>query len=286
MSNTPQSTWSNRIVRSGVEAPDQLLANPANWRIHQADQQALLEGVLDTVGWVGAVIVNETTGHLVDGHLRVQLALRRDEPEVPVQYVRLTLEEERAVLATFDHVAALARRDEEKWRDLLGDVQADHPALAQLLAESLDFGDRPIGSAPAADPDPVLLEATIGEPQHTVQAGDVWQVGRHRLVIACPVRQAAIWSPTLAEWLASYGELVVFAPFAGPFVALTRRAAETRILMVQPDPYLAGHLLDQYERAAEAPELLERPAVQPDEPEGEERPRRGKASRGKRKGRA
>ena len=27
-------TWRNRIVGTGEEAPDQLLANPANWRIH------------------------------------------------------------------------------------------------------------------------------------------------------------------------------------------------------------------------------------------------------------
>jgi len=30
----PTPTWRNRITGSGEEAPDQLLANPANWRIH------------------------------------------------------------------------------------------------------------------------------------------------------------------------------------------------------------------------------------------------------------
>nr|MBA3627289.1 hypothetical protein [Chloroflexota bacterium] len=53
------------------EAPDQLLANPKNWRIHPASQQGALASVLDDVGWVGQVLVNRRTGHLVDGHLRV-----------------------------------------------------------------------------------------------------------------------------------------------------------------------------------------------------------------------
>jgi len=30
------STWRNRITGAGDEAPDQLLANPANWRIQSA----------------------------------------------------------------------------------------------------------------------------------------------------------------------------------------------------------------------------------------------------------
>jgi hypothetical protein len=33
------ATWRNRIVGSGEEPPDQLLANPANWRIHPGSQQ-------------------------------------------------------------------------------------------------------------------------------------------------------------------------------------------------------------------------------------------------------
>jgi hypothetical protein len=44
-------TWRNRITGSGEEAPDQLLANPANWRIHPKAQQDALAGALDPVRW-------------------------------------------------------------------------------------------------------------------------------------------------------------------------------------------------------------------------------------------
>jgi hypothetical protein len=38
-----------------------------------------MRDVLDRVGWVQSVIVNRKTGRLVDGHLRVQLAVDAGE---------------------------------------------------------------------------------------------------------------------------------------------------------------------------------------------------------------
>ena len=70
-------TWRNRIVGSGEEQPDQLLANPANWRIHPKAQQQALAGSLDVVGWVAPVLVNRRTGYVVDGHARVALEVVR-----------------------------------------------------------------------------------------------------------------------------------------------------------------------------------------------------------------
>ena len=49
-----ETAWRNRIVGHGEEAPDQLLANPANWRLHPREQQQALAGALAEVGWVAA----------------------------------------------------------------------------------------------------------------------------------------------------------------------------------------------------------------------------------------
>ena len=49
-----KSTWRNRIVGYSEEEPDQLLANPSNWRIHPAAQAEALKGVLAEVGIAGA----------------------------------------------------------------------------------------------------------------------------------------------------------------------------------------------------------------------------------------
>jgi hypothetical protein len=41
---------------------------------------------LSEIGWVAEVLVNRTTGNVVDGHLRIELALDRQEPTVPVTF--------------------------------------------------------------------------------------------------------------------------------------------------------------------------------------------------------
>ena len=73
-------TWRNRITGHADVAPASLLPHPANWRRHPVRQQRALAGALGEVGWVAQVMVNRVTGHLVDGHLRLELALARGEP--------------------------------------------------------------------------------------------------------------------------------------------------------------------------------------------------------------
>jgi hypothetical protein len=38
----------------------------------------------------------------------------------------------------------------------------------------------------------------------------------------------------------------LFAPYPGSFVPLTVKGEEHELIMVQPDAYIAGHILDQY----------------------------------------
>lgn len=142
-----QIDYRSRIVGHGEESPEQLLANPANFRIHPKAQQDALAGVLEQVGYVQSVIVNQTTGHLIDGHLRVTLALRQEQATVPVVYVELSPEEEALVLATFDPISALAVTDTEKLTELLQDVSVSNPAIESMLNElagnAPDAGDTP-----------------------------------------------------------------------------------------------------------------------------------------------
>ena len=131
--------WVNRIVGEGEEAPDQLLSNPRNWRIHPAEQEKALSGVLNEVGVVQRVVVNQHTGFVVDGHLRVAMAIREGVPSIPVTYVWLSDEEEAVVLATFDSITGMAGTDRGKLDELLaevrdGEVAQGNEDLAGLLA--------------------------------------------------------------------------------------------------------------------------------------------------------
>ncbi len=131
----PTAPWRSRITGSGEEAPDQLLANPANWRVHPKAQQDTLAGALDEVGWVAQVMVNRRTGYVVDGHARVALAVTRGEPTVPVLYVDLSPEEEALVLATLDPIGAMADRDGAKLEALLAGITVDDAGLRRLLGD-------------------------------------------------------------------------------------------------------------------------------------------------------
>lgn len=132
-----KDTWRNRIVGEGEEAPDQLLANPMNWRTHPKRQREALSGLLKEVGWVQRVIVNQTTGHIVDGHARVELAINRRETAVPVVYVELTPDEERLVLASLDPLGAMAGANKDTLDELLNNVQTSDAALQTLLQDTI-----------------------------------------------------------------------------------------------------------------------------------------------------
>ena len=164
--------WRNRIVGHGEEAPEQLLANPRNWRLHGAAQRNALRGALDTVGWVQQVMVNRRTGFVVDGHARIEEAISRGEPTVPVLYVDLSPEEEALVLATLDPIGAMAERDHRKLEELLAEVSVDDGGLRRLLAD--------LAGPKTGLTDPDDLPETPVEPY--VKSGELWLLGDHRLL--------------------------------------------------------------------------------------------------------
>lgn len=172
--------WRDRIVRRGVASPKALIANPANWRKHGELQRTSLAAVLDRVGWVQDIIVNVRTGNMVDGHMRVTMALERGEGEVPVAYVDLDEEEERLILATFDPIGALAGTDDEAILALLEGIEADDETVQQLLrtvaaATGVAFDQPQTG---LADPD----EIPAIPPKAVSQVGDLWRLGEHRVL--------------------------------------------------------------------------------------------------------
>src|ERR1017187_1602849 len=126
---TPPTAWQKRIVGHAVVPAKDLLANPKNWRIHPTEQQQALAKVLDKVGWVQDVVVNRTSGFIVDGHLRAVLAAEEGQV-VPVAYVALTPAEEDLILATFDQITGMAVPDAEKLAALMGEVTTEFPDLA------------------------------------------------------------------------------------------------------------------------------------------------------------
>ncbi len=168
--------WSNRIVGEDVVAADQLLANPDNWREHPKHQRDAIRALLDQIGWVQRVIVNTTTGHLIDGHLRVEEALDRGQ-SVPVLYVQLSIEEEKAMLAALDPVAALATTDASKLAELREAMAASFPDLQRSLDAATLWPTAGGGKAGLTDPDAVPTKV-----ETDIKIGDLFQLGAHRVI--------------------------------------------------------------------------------------------------------
>jgi DNA modification methylase len=187
--NVDNSTWENRVVGHDTVPPDSLLANPLNFRIHSKIQQDAIAGLLGEVGWVKSVVVNRTTGHIVDGHARVTLALRNNAP-VPVEYVELSEDEERLALAALDNIVGMAGTDKEQLDALLRDVSTGDEALMGMLSEmaedaGLHFGDEP---PEESDAEPQVDRAEELREKWGVETGQLWRLPsrtagqEHRLI--------------------------------------------------------------------------------------------------------
>ena len=172
MSN--QDKWKNRIVGEGFIPANQLKGNPHNWRTHGEQQRKTMDGVLDEIGWIQRVIVNKTTGNIVDGHLRAEQALIKNE-RVPVLYIELTEDEEMLALATIDPISAMAGKDQEMVNSVIDSIQTQDESILELIQSLID---EPIKKEGLTDPDdvPEIEENPISK------LGDVWLMGDHRLM--------------------------------------------------------------------------------------------------------
>jgi len=150
-------------------------ANPANWRTHPDAQANALEDVIAEVGWAGALLYNERTKRLIDGHLRKKKFAGRP---VPVLIGSWSEEEEKVILATLDPIGAMAEANKEALAALLRDAHVNSQALQEMLAELAANNGIEQG-------DPGLTDAdVIPEPpdEPVTRPGDLWILGDHRLL--------------------------------------------------------------------------------------------------------
>jgi len=209
--------WQNRIVGHSDRDPRELKANPLNYRTHPLSQAEGLRAVLDEVGLVQGVIVNRTTGRLIDGHLRVDAAIGNGEATVPVTEVELTEAEERLVLATFDPLGAMAGVDAEILGSLLGEVANEDEAIAGILA-TLEAVE---GEADLVEPEGAPSEEDIdereffdGDGRPGLPAPFPWFGGKSRVA-------SLVWS--------RFGDVPNYVePFAGSLAVILGRPHEPR----------------------------------------------------------
>ena len=127
--------WENRICGHADVAPETLKMHADNWRVHNDTQRRVLEAMLEKVGFVKSITVSQRTNTILDGHLRVSLAIANNAPTVPVEYVDVTPEEEAEILATVDPVGDLAGSDPAKLAALREAFQSENYDVEAMLDE-------------------------------------------------------------------------------------------------------------------------------------------------------
>ena len=90
-----------------------------------------------------------------------------------------------------------------------------------------------------------VLDVSVDEPTHQPEPGSVWKIGPHHLVVDDVMTGWATWKPLLVD-----GSM--FVPYPGPFIAIVADA-EPSLVLVQPDRYLAGHVLDKWASVRDEP---------------------------------
>lgn len=160
-----RATWKNRIVGYAQVDPATLKANPLNWRVHPDSQKRAMGDVFSQLGYVEAVIVNKTTGHIIDGHMRHAMAIEHREPKMPVLYVQMTLEEERLALSILNPMAELAATDPEKLAELLAGIERKGGPLDELLASL----EEQAGGAMVKNAQSSNGKRSIGSPTHAMR---------------------------------------------------------------------------------------------------------------------
>lgn len=111
--------------------PSDLPENTRNYKIHTSAQLLALRAALAEMGWAGALLFNERTNRLIDGHARKKVA--RKGEKIPVLIGSWSEEDEAKLLASLDPIGAMAQIDSDAFKALLGSVMFESSAITSLL---------------------------------------------------------------------------------------------------------------------------------------------------------
>ena len=158
-----------------VKAKD-LYPNERNWRKHPEVQQKAMRGILEEVGFAGAVLARERADgslEIIDGHLRQELM---PEQEVPVLVTDLSEAEALKVLASFDPISTMIEYDTKKLEDLLAEVKFDNDDVQKMVDQLEKDAKLNLAGETTEDVVPEPQAEAITKP------GDLWILGEHRLL--------------------------------------------------------------------------------------------------------
>lgn len=167
-----------------VEDIEKVIPNPRNPNTHNDRQIELLAKVIKAQGWRAPVTVSTRSGYIVRGHGRLMAARKLGLSQVPVDYQDYANEaEEWADLIADNRIAELSEWNLPTLKDILEEIDTgaidmdltgfDADELEKLMTQFR-------ADAQEDDFDAEAEAQKIKKP--ATKPGDIWQLGRHRLV--------------------------------------------------------------------------------------------------------
>jgi len=163
-----------------------LIPNPKNPNQHPDNQIQLLGRIIRQTGWRQPITVSKRSGFIVKGHGRLSAALLEGMKEAPVDYQNYTTEaEEYADLVADNRIAELAETDNKLLADIFAEIDTGEIPM-ELTGYTEDEVESLVTALSEALHNDLHEPDDIPEPpepdQTVTQKGDLWILGRHRVV--------------------------------------------------------------------------------------------------------
>jgi ParB-like nuclease domain len=191
-------------------------------------------------------------GIVTAGNHQLQAAKALKWKEIAVVFIDEDENTAKAFSLADNRTHDLGTYDDGELNTLLKEMEAfdkDLFAATGYTNSDIDILLKGIGESTGAEGEPVddtdrgqllsLLNVAYGEPKHEVIMGDVYTLKKHILVIADVMKD---WDKYVSYLTVGF----LFVPYPGPYIALSAKLDKQPSVMVQPNIYLAGHILDKY----------------------------------------
>lgn len=222
---------------------DTLTPYPGNPR--RGDVDAIAQSITAN-GVYKPIVVQTSTSTILAGNHTWQAAKHLGHDKIDVVWADVDDETaQRIVLvdnatndkATYDFGELKVILDDLDTLDGTGYNLDDLEAITARALEELDDPDT--DREPTTGELLELADVTVAEPEHQPHHGEVWTVGAHTLVVARIHDEHHLWRDLLTDD-------VKFAPYPEPYLTASDLGRAHTLLLVQPNTYLAGHLLDKH----------------------------------------
>jgi len=163
-------------------AVERLRPHPLNPR--RGDLAAIAESIAEN-GFYGAVVAQESTGHILAGNHRYLAALQRGAPHLPVIWLDVDDDQARRILLADNRTSDLAGYDDPALARLLQDLQATPRKLAGTGYDDAAVKEILDRIAEEAGPKRGLTDddaAPAPPPTPRTAPGQAYRLGEHRLL--------------------------------------------------------------------------------------------------------